>query len=160
MLSDTVDSATAAEPIEAPARWGDAAAGLLVGIGAASTAALPLLGNPYFYFADDFQTFFLPIFQEIARQLKSGHFPLMTDRTWYGGALLAEYQFAVFNPISLALYVVIDYFDRLDRAAAAYALFHISVLAGGIFTLCRGLRIGRPEAAVAALAGSTSMWVI
>lgn len=140
--------------------WGDPLVAALVGVGAALTAAVPLIGNPYFYFADDFQMFFLPVFQEIAQQLKAGQFPLMTDRTWFGGAILAEYQFAVFNPVSLILYVLIDSLDRLDHAAATYALFHISVLAAGIFTLCRGLHIGRPEAALAALAGSTSMWVI
>lgn len=143
-----------------PRAWSDPLICIAVALGAALTAAIPLIGNPYFYFADDYQTFFLPVFQEIARQLKSGQFPLMTDRTWYGGAIVAEYQFAVFNPVSLALYLLIDTFDRLDRAAAFYALFHIAVLAGGIFTLCRGLSIRRAEAAVAALAGSTSMWVI
>lgn len=140
--------------------WGDIGVAAAVAVVAASTAALPLIGNPYFYFADDFQTFFLPMFQEIARQLKGGYFPVMTDRTWYGGAILAEYQFAVFNPISLGLYALIDQFERLDRAATTYALFHVSLLAAGVFTLCRGLGIRRPEAAVAALVGSTSMWVI
>ena len=134
--------------------------GVAIALLAMATAAIPLLWNRFFYFADDFQTFFMPVFLEIACQLKRGIFPLATEHSWYGGALMAEYQFALFNPVSLLLYVVMSWMPRLELAADLYALTHIGILAGGIYALCRGLRIGAQEAAIGALAGSTSMWVI
>jgi hypothetical protein len=143
-----------------PSPRGEALIGLGVAGLVACVATVPLWTNSFFYFADDFQTFFMPTFAEIARQLKSSSFPFSTPRSWYGGAILAEYQFAVFNPVSLVLYLIIDNVRRLEQAAAIYAVFHIALLSGGLFTLCRTLRIARPEAATAAIAGSTSMWVI
>lgn len=136
----------------------------LLGLGfcilACGIGAIPLVWNRYFYFADDFQTFFMPGFLEIARQLKSGLFPISAEHSWYGGALLAEYQFAVFNPVCLLLYVLISFLPRLEQAAAFYAIAHIGILTGGIYALCRGLRIGRLEAGTGAIVGSTTMWVV
>ena len=140
--------------------WADAWAAIFVAMLTACTAALPLVGNRYFYFADDFQMMFMPAFLEIAHQVKEWQIPLVTNRTWLGGAFAAEYQFALANPVSIALYLLMDCLDRLDHAAAVFALFHLAVLSAGIFTLCRGLGIARAGAATAALAGSTSMWVI
>jgi hypothetical protein len=140
--------------------WPDAWAAIFVAILTACTAALPLVGNRYFYFADDFQMMFMPAFLEIAHQIKEWQIPLVTNRTWLGGAFAAEYQFALANPVSIALYLLMDRLDRLDQAAAVFALFHLALLSAGIFTLCRGLGIARAGAATAALAGSTSMWVI
>ena len=66
-----------------------------------------------FFLTDDYATYFMPGFSEIARLLGQGHFPLLTDRIWNGGALLQEYQYAVFNPVSMLLYVVLGQLDDL-----------------------------------------------
>jgi hypothetical protein len=47
----------------------------------------------------------MPDFREIARLLGQGHFPLVSDRLWNGGAFLQEHQLAVFNPVSMLLYL-------------------------------------------------------
>src|SRR5918912_943021 len=82
--------------------------GILVALLTFVLAFFPLLVNPRFYFVDDYQLYFIPLFSEIARLLKSGTFPLMTDHSWFGGAILGSYECAIFNPVSLALYLFVD----------------------------------------------------
>jgi hypothetical protein len=139
---------------------GDARSGLLAGLLAAATAAIPLLHTPSFYFSDDFQTYFLPGFLEIARLIKAGEWPFLSPRLFQGGAFLAEYQYALFNPFSVGLYLILDGFDRLDRAAASFVLIHIGLLAGGIHALARSIGTPRPHAVLAGLVGATSSWLI
>ncbi|MFT5484061.1 MAG: hypothetical protein ACI9GW_002723 [Halieaceae bacterium] len=126
----------------------------------AGTASIPVFHNPLFYFQDDFQSYFMPMFGEIARLLKSGEFPLLTDRIWYGGNILGEYQYAVFNPFSLGAYLVIVEIDQLHHAAMLFVLFHIAVLAGGLHMLARDLGADPLASLIAALIGGTSGWLI
>ncbi len=126
----------------------------------AGTAAIPAIRDPLFYFQDDFQIQFMPMFGEIARLLKSGELPFLTDRIWHGGAILGEYQFAVFNPVSLGAYLVIDEVDQLDRAATLFVLIHIALLAGGLYMLARGLGADPLASLMAAVVGGTSSWLI
>ncbi|NQV82797.1 MAG: hypothetical protein HQ494_03155 [Rhodospirillales bacterium] len=126
----------------------------------AGTAAMPVIQNPLFYFQDDFQIQFMPMFGEIARLLKSGEFPLLTDRIWHGGAILAEYQFAVFNPVSLGAYLVVDEVDQLHHGATLFVLIHISILAGGLNMLARDLGADPLASLMAAVVGGTSSWLI
>ncbi|MGY2051620.1 hypothetical protein [Methylobacterium sp. JK268] len=133
---------------------------LLAALLTVATAAIPLLHNPGFYFSDDDQSYFLPGFLEIARLIKAGEWPFLTPRLFQGGAFLAEYQYALFNPVSVALYLIIDGFDRLDRAAAAFALAHIGLLAAGTYALARAIGTPRAPAVLAGLAGATSLCLI
>jgi hypothetical protein len=127
---------------------------------AVCAAAMPVFRNALFYFQDDFQIQFMPMFGEIARLIKSGEFPLMTDRIWFGGAILGEYQFAVFNPVSLVLYLAMDEIGRLHLAATLFVLAHIAILAGGLYLLARACGADRLASLLAAVVGSTSSWLI
>ena len=127
---------------------------------AVATAAIPLSHNPLFYFQDDFQIQFLPMFGEIARLLKSGQFPLMTDRLWYGGAILGEYQFAVLNPVSLISYLVIGAVGHLQYAAAFFVLIHIAILSSGLYLLAREFGADPLAGLMAGVVGSTGSWLI
>ena len=134
--------------------------GLLTASLAIATAAIPLVHEPAFYFADDYQSYFLPGFLEIARLIKAGELPFLTPRLFQGGAFLAEYQYALFNPVSLLLYLVLDGFARLDHAAAFLVLFHVGLLAGGSHALARLIGVSRPAAVLAGLTAATSGWII
>lgn len=133
---------------------------VLAGLLAAATAAIPLLHEPGFYFRDDAQSYFLPGFLEIARLTKAGEWPFLTPRLFQGGAFLAEYQYGLFNPVCLALYLVLDGFDRLDRAAAFYALSHIGLLGAGTYALARSIGTAPAFAVLGGLAGATSLGLI
>src|SRR3712207_8168353 len=49
----------------------------------------------------------MPTFLHIGRLLRAGEPPFLTLATFTSGNLLGEYQFAVLNPVSLALYAVL-----------------------------------------------------
>lgn len=112
-------------------------------------SAIPLLFNHNFYYEDDWQAGFLPNALEIARILKSGHFPLLTDRLWVGGMFLGEYQLAIFHPFSLLMYLIIDSFSELGIAAAVFTISHLAVLSAGSCALCLTLGCQRQPAIMA-----------
>ncbi|MFC6773532.1 hypothetical protein [Methylobacterium gregans] len=66
----------------------------------------------------------------------------------------------MFNPVCLALYLVLDGFERLDRAAAFYAVFHIGLLGAGTYALGRSIGTGRPFAVLGGLAGATCFGIV
>jgi len=138
--------------VEAVCLLGSIAASVLL-------AASALLNRADFFLHDDFRTYFLPMFREMSRLLLSGEFPLLTDRLWYGGAILAEYQFGVLNPVGLGLATLVGQMPDLAAASAVYALSHIAILAGGAYALCRMLKCGRSTAFLAALVAPTSEWI-
>jgi len=127
---------------------------------AVAAAGAPLLWEPRFFYTDDYQTYFMPLFHEVARLLETGEFPFITDRIWSGGAILAEYQLAVFNPVSLALYLLITNIGPAPAAAAVYSLFHIAVFAAGIYFMCRALQCKPSLSMMAAVTASTSGWLL
>jgi hypothetical protein len=122
-------------------------------------AASTLLVSPSFFLTDDYITQFRPAFHEIARLLVHGQFPLLTDHLWNGGALLQEYQYAVFNPISLLLYVIIGQFSDISAGAAIYSLAHIAILAAGVYALCRALGCLPRHAFLAGAVAPLSDWI-
>lgn len=147
-------------PSVSPPRVAELNWGLLTAILAVATAAIPLVHEPAFYFTDDYQSYFLPGFLEIARLIKAGEMPFLTPRLFQGGAFLAEYQYALFNPVSVLLYLALDGFARLDRAAAFFALVHVGLLAGGTHALARVVGVSRPASVLAGLTAATSGWII
>ena len=98
-----------------------------------------LLVNRTFYFNDDFQLYFAPMFTEIARLLGEGVFPLATDRSWNGGAIAGEFQYAIFNPFSLLLMFAFGHIADTALAAAAFAIAHYTVYCVGTFVLALSL---------------------
>jgi hypothetical protein len=134
---------------------------LALGIAAVSLAALPLLFNPAFYFRDDFQSSFMPVFLEVARLVERGELPLLTTDSWYGGNLLGEYQFAIFNPVSVASYLLIHQtFEDLAKAGAFYAILHLTILAFGSHRLLRAFGCDPAPAFLGALAISSNAWLL
>lgn len=133
------------------------------GLGACALAAavFPILLHGWkFYDLDDAQTQFLPAFHEIGRQLSAGQLPLISLRSWFGGNLVGEYQYAIFNPISDLLYVML-YQSPLDfdQQAACFAVFHLLNLAAGTFVACKALRCRFDEALFATLLASNGIWL-
>lgn len=137
----------------------DIAITLLCGLGAALVAAVPLLHSPLFFYTDDYQTYFMPAFREIARLIAAGELPFITDRLWQGGAFLSEYQLAVLNPVSLGLCVMIARIEDAAAAAAVFSLVHLGLFAGGVYVLCRALGCRPRHGVLAALIAPTSDWL-
>jgi hypothetical protein len=136
----------------------DYIAGVLAAALAVAVAATALLATRRYFLTDDFATYFVPGFREVARLIGEGRFPLLTDRIWNGGALLQEYQYAVFNPVSVLLYLALGGVNDLAIYAASFSLVHIGILAGGTYFLCRVLRCAPRHAFLAAVLMPLSDW--
>ena len=103
---------------------------------------IPLCFNSFFYFTDDYQNQHLGMWLEISRILSNGEFPLLTSRSWYGGSILYEYQYAIFSPVSLVLYLILYKIQLpLEQSAAAFSILHLMILSLGCFLLARKLKI-------------------
>ena len=117
--------------------------------GTAIAVAILLAINPAFFFYDDMEHQHLPVMMEIGRRLREGHFPAVTDLSAFGGNLSGEYQYGLYNPVSLLIYRALPSFSNLAAAAAFLALSHYFILATGVFVLVLELG-GRPLAAALA----------
>ncbi len=123
-------------------------------------AELPLLHNASAYYRDDMQAQYMPTFYAIGTTLLKEHvIPLLTTQTWYGGNLVGEYHYALFNPVELILYCLLPLFKSLSAGAAFLALVHYAIFTAGGFALARSLGISRGYAYVAAIAISTNNFV-
>lgn len=119
-----------------------------------------LHGDYYLFYRDDFQTEYMPAFHEIARLLKIGQFPLITDRLWDGGALLVNYKFGILNPVCLFLIWIISFIPDLGQAAALYVIAHYAIYSSGIYYLCKQLNYKTGPALVATSVAASSFWLL
>jgi hypothetical protein len=102
--------------------------------------AVTLLPNPRFFFHDDIQHQYLPVYYEIGKALRAGNVLLMDlPGTWFGGDLISEYQYAIFNPIALAVYAALPSFDSLLFASAFLAAVWYLILGAGSYVCARRL---------------------
>lgn len=124
--------------------------------------AVPVvLHGPTFYFGDNVQDLFLPVFIEMGRQLTHGQFPFVTLGAWFGGSFVGEYAFGVFHPVVLALASVFYLlFDSLSEAASFFAVFHLALFGLGVFATCGALGCRFAAALFVAITAATEIWMI
>jgi len=119
-----------------------------IGVG---MGVIPWLFRHRFYFHDDMQHQHMPLFVHIGRLLRAGEVPILTIASFTGGNLFGEYQFALLNPFSLALYAVLPSIPSLATGALFLACFHYGVLASGMYVLARSYGIAASGAVAAAV---------
>lgn len=125
----------------------------------AAISAFPLLLNHRAYFRDDMQSQYTPIFVSVGQNILEGRLPFVTLQMQNGGALLAEYQYALLNPISLAIYAIASLTGSLPAAAATITTFHIVILCVGTYVLGLACKASREMALVAAVAFSANNFI-
>ncbi|WP_127754456.1 hypothetical protein [Devosia sp. 1566] len=118
--------------------------GLLLGL-------IPVLFNHRFFLKDDMEHQFLPMFYHVGRLLRLGEFPTLTLSSWFGSNIVSEFQFALFNPVSLALNAILPSFTDYEAGAAFLACVYYAILAPGCFVLARTFSIERGWASLLAL---------
>jgi len=116
---------------------------------------------PWVAFQDDMQTQQIGVSREIARAISEGALPLVSPRSWNGGALAGEYQYGVFSPARVAL-DVLAWRLRLGPASTALVLVsaNLALLAAGAFRLGRAHGLSRAAAALVAASASLNGWVL
>ena len=145
------------EPIERADWLRAVGAALLV---AALSVAMYLI-HPAFFWKDDFQLQYLPGSREVARAWATGTFPLLTESSWFSGALAGEYQYGVFSIArTLADLLVWSLPLSLYGRAAMLVILHAAVGAAGAFLLARSYGIRPWLALVAAVIAPLNGWML
>lgn len=120
-----------------------------------------LLRDPHWFWRDDYQSYHLAGYCDMARAWQEGEWPLLSPYSWQGGALAGEYQNGVFSVwLTACARVVFGLGLSLPLAAACLAIIHLAILAAGSFRLgrCRGLPV--EFAVLAALVTSLHGWIM
>jgi hypothetical protein len=117
--------------------------------------------NPRFFWNDDYQMTFIPVFEEMNRAWWAGDWPLLTQCSWVCGNLAGEYQYGTFSIfINGCILVIWSLGLPLAGKAAALAIVHEFVLATGAFTLARSRGLAAPLATFVALVAAINGWII
>lgn len=155
--------AVTAEPCTEP-RWSSWAPPLAV---CAFTALLglipPTVGNPDFYLRGDSDSQFMPTFVRLGELVRAGNWPPLLDpASWHGGNYPAEALFGVYNPINMVNWVAVSMIPNLQVAATAVKIEFLTLLALGVYLLCREYGAARWAASIIAVAapfvGFTLYW--
>ena len=144
-------------PLSARREWAwTAFAALLV---AAFSLAF-LFQDRQFFWNDDYQTYQLAGYRELARAWTHGEVPLLSPYSWFGGALAGEFQQGVFSVFLTAIALAVFTAGLpLPYAAATFSIVHLAVLSAGTFRLAR-VRSLAPNAALStALIASLNGWI-
>lgn len=123
-------------------------------------ALLPFFFNRRFYFYNDEENFYYPYYLEIGRQLRHGHWPLLTLSTLCGGNLSIDWQLGLFNPLSLFSYWLIAPTHNLELTSFFFAGFYITLIALGSYALARSFGLAYLPSLIAAAVLTTNNYVI
>src|SRR5271165_104923 len=94
----------------------------------------------------------LPWFEEEARQLHRGEFPLWDPTTWAGQPMLAQMQPGAAYPLNWLLFLVPRTHGHIDPEALVWYFVAIHYLAALFcYLLCRDLGLSRPASMLAGL---------
>jgi len=117
--------------------------------------------DPRFFWNDDYQMQFIPVFEEVNRAWRAGEWPLLTQSSWVCGNLAGEYQYGTFSVfINSCILAIWSLGLPLAGKAAAFAIVHEFVLATGAFTLARSRGLTPPLATFVALVAALNGWII
>src|SRR4029078_9284341 len=112
---------------------------------AALLAWLPEWRAPGFYFHDDMQIQYLPAIVELGRAARHGHLAVLSEYSWFGGALAGEYQHGVFSLFHLLLCACLAGFS-LSSIASSVSISYYALAAAGAYRAARVLDFRRPLA--------------
>jgi hypothetical protein len=130
---------------------------LIIGLAA---AVIPYFFNRRFYFNDDQQNEVYPYYIEIGRQLHRHHLSFLTLSTFNGGNLCIDWQYTVFNPVSLFCSWFLCTAQDLDVAGLYLCGFYIVLTALAAYSLGRSFQLPRALSLVAAAVLSTNNYVL
>jgi hypothetical protein len=132
-----------------------------VAVLAALLAWLPEWRTPGFYFHDDMQSQYVPAIIEVGRAARHGQLAILSEYSWFGGALAGEYQHGVFSLFHLLLCAGVTGLSR-PSIASSVSLAYYALAAAGAYRAARVLEFRRALALaialVAALNGFNVTW--
>ena len=157
-----------ARPADEPTTWlspRPQRAEALHAVGVALLAfSLALLLDRFYpgcFFRDDNVVQYIPAQAELARAWLHAELPLLSDCSWFGGALAGVYQYGIFSPVQQLLQVGTGLaVSTLPLKAACLSAMFLGVCASGFFTLARTWELPTELAVSAAITCSFSGWFL
>ena len=156
-------TATAVRPAAAPepvgpaggaARRGWRAAGLFVAVEAV-LLGLIAAWQPRFFYYDDLQVQYIPVWRWLGERVTSGGVPQIDPDQGSGGALVADLQYGVLDPLHWLLALAVSHVDDMNLVAWGLHLLVVVVLGLGTTVLATHLG-ARPVWAAAAALGAVN----
>lgn len=129
-------------------------------LGVASGYVAVLLANPRFFYSDDTELQYVPLWVNVGRMLREGHFPTVIPEEWMAGNYLVEGQSSLFNPPQALINFMAPSFANLIVLATVVKLIYTLILALGIYRVCLVYGARAPWAAVAGVAFPFSGWAL
>ncbi len=112
-----------------------------------------------FFFMDDRQAQYFPYGLIIRDALLRGEFPFLTTHTFFGGALWLDWQYGLYNPLSLLMDLMIDP-RHLEFSGLLFALVSNMLLASGAYALGRSYGLTRGWAALLGLLMGLNIYIV
>lgn len=125
-------------------------------------AAVPLLVNPRFFWADDTQAGAYPIWVTIGRHLREGTLPFFDPAQWASGNYLVEGQWGTFNPVIWLTGLVASFMDNGLLFNSLLTIGWLALAGGGYYLLARNYgaaRVWAYAAGLLATLGGFTRWV-
>lgn len=123
-----------------------------VGVVAMAICVIPQWRGTFFYYVGDQHEQFAPMWHRFGEQLRSGHWLTMDPDGWMGGNYAAEALTGIWNPINLANFVMVSFFNNLSHAAFVVAVEFLGILAVGAYLLAREYNACRVPSIITATA--------
>lgn len=118
--------------------------------------------SPRFFYIDDQQAQYLPMFHWFGRNLEGGRPPLLSPEQGSAGNLVADAQYGVYDPLHWLMSWAVGHAGNLNDAAWLLGGTAVFVLGLGVVTLLQSYRCP-PALAVAAAVGLAStgfyLWI-
>lgn len=123
----------------------------------------PVVGVQGFYRRGDSASQFIPTWYHLGELLRSGTWPPLLDpNSWHGGNYPAEALFGIYNPLNALNWLFVSYQSNLDVAATFVKAEFLTILALGVYLLCREYGAAPWAASIVAVAmpfaGFTLYW--
>ena len=113
------------------------------------------------FWNDDYQISILPVFDDVARSWREGHWPLLSPYSWVCGNLAGEFQYGTFSVfVNGAVIIIWRIFTEFAHQAAALSIVHLIVLTAGGFVLARSRGVSMQLAVMVALIAALNGWII
>lgn len=126
---------------------------------ALGAAFIPYSINHRFYYNDDQQNCCYPYMIDIGRHLCNGELPWLTLSTFYGGNLILDWQYGLFNPFTLLVCWHAAHVTDLTQFGLAVNFFFFCWLSTGTYLLARAFEIRRIFAVVVSTVISTNNFI-
>jgi hypothetical protein len=113
-----------------------------------------------FFWVADYQLWFAPMFEEVARAWRAGEWPILSQGTWASGNLAGEYQCGTFSIVFNAILCAVWNLPlTIHGKAAALSIVFLMLLATGVSLLARKRGLAPPLAAFVVLVASLNGWL-